>query len=419
MGVFGIYVVSMSEMLSVSSLLRFAKGSFFLILHGTLALLLDLAFLFFYGSLVRRIKAGILLKGSLIGKLWQALKRACVRIKKGMWWVYRNAGVTGKTILRFIPIFILMHLHLLAGMWESAAMLIFCWLLDVLLFVMLLYNAAVTSRIVGGIDKISSGELEYQVDTGHIYGDNLQLANAVNHIGDGIRQAVEQSMKDERMKADLITNVSHDIKTPLTSIINYVDLLKREHVEDETIRGYIEVLDSKSQRLKQLTDDLVEASKISSGNIVLHMEQLNVVELMQQALGEFTDRFAEKQLSLITDFPDTPCMIHADSRRMWRVIDNLLGNIYKYSMENTRVYMEVKDLSSVGNQVSISIKNISKQPLNIDAEELTERFIRGDVSRSTEGSGLGLSIAKNLVEAQGGEFRLYLDGDLFKVIMQF
>ena len=194
------------------------------------------------------------------------------------------------------------------------------------------------------------------------------------------------------MKSDLITNVSHDIKTPLTSIINYVDLLKRLKITEEPARSYIEVLDSKSQRLKQLTDDLVEASKISSGNIVLNLEQLNL------------------------DGNDVAGMIYADSRRMWRIIENLFQNICKYALEGTRVYLEmqVKD-----GRVIASLKNISDRPMNLKGEELSERFIRGDASRTTEGSGLGLYIAKNLTKAQHGEFQIQLDGDLFKIILDF
>ena len=392
----------------------------YLMMAGVVAAaILDGVFLFFYGSLIRRIKARTLLSGSLLGKLAKGAKRLVVFLLKGIGSLYRHANVVGKSLLTFLPLLFLMHLHLLAGLYMNDVLLVLCWILDAAVLVLFVYISLARGRIIRGIDKISSGELEYQVDTQYMYGDNLRFAEAVNHIGDGIREAVNQSMKDERMKADLITNVSHDIKTPLTSIINYVDLLKREQVQDEKVRGYIEVLDNKSQRLKQLTEDLVEASKISSGNIVLNMEDLNVVELLQQAMGEFTDRFEEKELKVVMSFSDTPCMIRADSRRMWRVIDNLLGNIYKYAMEKTRVYIEVKDLNGVGRKVSISMKNISKQALNIDADELTERFIRGDISRSTEGSGLGLSIAKNLVEAPGGTFNLYLDGDLFKVTIIF
>ena len=223
-------------------------------------------------------------------------------------------------------------------------------------------------------------------------------------------------MKNERMKTELITNVSHDIKTPLTSIINYIDLLKREHPTDPKICGYLDILEEKAQRLKNLTEDVVEASKASTGNISLEMADLNFVELVHQVIGEFEEKFREKNLTLMVHFEDEEAIICADGRRLWRVLENVFGNVAKYAMENTRVYAEMKVEKPA---VTFSLKNISAQPLNISADELTERFIRGDVSRNTEGSGLGLSIAKSLTELQGGEFRLYLDGDLFKVTIVF
>ena len=398
---------------------HFFHDNYFMMIMVVYVAIVDACFLFFYNSLIRRIKAGCLWKGSMVRAVMKTVVKGGKWCGRGVATVFHNATVLGKTILTFIPVFALLMLHLVAGTYQSGPLLFFGLLLDGVYFILLLYINLSRNKIIEGIERISGGELEYQVDTTHMYGDSLKMAEAVNNIGDGIREAVNQSMKDERMKADLITNVSHDIKTPLTSIINYVDLLKRENVQDETIQSYIEVLDNKSQRLKQLTEDLVEASKISSGNIVLNIEELNVVDLMKQALGEFDDKFESKELKVVESYSENACIINADSRRMWRVIDNLLGNIYKYALEKTRVYVEVRDLKDENKKVSISIKNISKQPLNIAADELTERFIRGDISRSTEGSGLGLSIAKNLVEAQGGTFQLYLDGDLFKVTITF
>ena len=258
------------------------------------------------------------------------------------------------------------------------------------------------------------------------HGDNLVLAKAVNRIGDSVREAVETSMKDERLKADLITNVSHDLKTPLTSIINYVDLIKRERVDNPKVQEYIEVLDTKSQRLKQLTEDLLEASKISSGNIVLHMERINLVELLNQTLGEFSEKFEQKGLISVVNAPSQAVYVLADSRRSYRVMENLFNNIYKYALEGTRIYIDLgftewKSADGSGSQagVFLSLKNISAMELNVAPEELTERFIRGDESRTTEGSGLGLSIAKNLTEAMNGMFEISIDGDLFKVVLVF
>ena len=218
------------------------------------------------------------------------------------------------------------------------------------------------------------------------------------------------------MKTELITNVSHDIKTPLTSIINYVDLLKREQFEDPKICGYIEVLEQKAQRLKVLTEDVVEASKASTGNITLEMADLDFVEMVHQVIGEFEERFSERNLTMMVHFTDEPSVIYADGQRMWRVLENIFNNVVKYAMEGTRVYAEIVNKQK---KIIFTLKNISQQPLNISADELTERFIRGDVSRNTEGSGLGLSIAKSLTELQGGEFNLLLDGDLFKVVITF
>jgi signal transduction histidine kinase len=280
----------------------------------------------------------------------------------------------------------------------------------------LLIDAVERQTILEGIKKITDGELEYKIRSDKLKGSNKVLAEAINNIGEGLLNAVDESVRNERLKTDLITNVSHDIKTPLTSIINYVDLLKRENMENEKVKGYIDILDQKSQRLKNLTEDLVEASKISSGNIKLEINKINFVELINQTEGEFSEKFAAKGLQVIKTLPNESVTIEADGRRIWRVIENLYNNVAKYAMENTRVYM---DLKVQDRKVEYSIKNISEHPLNINADELTERFIRGDVSRSTEGSGLGLSIAKNLTTLQNGTFEIYLDGDLFKVTITF
>lgn len=249
------------------------------------------------------------------------------------------------------------------------------------------------------------------------------MAEAVNDIGNGLNRAVEAGIKSERLKTDLITNVSHDIKTPLTSIINYVDLLKRENFDDPKIQGYLEILEAKSQRLKTLTEDVVEASKVSSGNITLEMMDVNLVEMLNQTIGEFSEKMDAKNLTIVATLPEEAAIIHVDGRRMWRVLENIFNNAAKYAMPGTRVYVDLKVTDAKNEngkkKVFFSMKNMSENPLNINADELTERFIRGDISRSTEGSGLGLSIAKNLTEMQGGTFTLYVDGDLFKVMIEF
>ena len=281
---------------------------------------------------------------------------------------------------------------------------------------MLVKEAIQDQKLLEGMKKLQEGELTYQYEVEEFSGFRKEFAKALNGVHEVFLNSVMESMKNERMQTDLITNVSHDIKTPLTSIINYVDLLKRENIENEKARAYIEVLEQKSYRLKNLTEDLVEASKISSGNIKLECMQIQMQEMIYQAGGEFVDKFESRGLKLIENFPTEPLYIRADGRRLWRVLENLYNNVAKYAMADTRVYVDLIDL---GSEVKFSIKNISEQRLNIEAKDLTERFIRGDISRSTEGSGLGLSIAKNLTELQGGKFDIYLDGDLFRITITF
>jgi signal transduction histidine kinase len=244
------------------------------------------------------------------------------------------------------------------------------------------------------------------------------MAEAVNHIRDGMREALSESVRNERMKADLITNVSHDIKTPLTSIVSYVDLLKREQIENENAQKYIRILDEKSQRLKQLTDDLVEASRISSGNVRLDMQRIDFVELLYQTGGEFNERFEARNLTIVTKLPHEPVMIYADGRQLYRAIENLYTNAAKYALEKTRVYVEL----GVEDQIAVfTMKNISKNVYEGDLAggALAERFVRGESSRTTEGTGLGLSIAKSLTELMGGTFSLTVDGDLFVTKIAF
>ena len=369
----------------------------------------------FWYSLIRRIKSHNMWSDSFLHWIVTSFSKAVHFVVS-----HRNSAISS-----LIPynLFLLVNLagifgaYLLRGksaLWVLPAL--GAIVLDGIVGVLRFKQKAEQIDIVEGIRRIRDGEVDYKLDVESLHGDNREMADAVNNIGEGIRKAVSTSMKDEQTKSDLITNVSHDIKTPLTSIINYVDLLKRLKITEEPARSYIEVLDSKSQRLKQLTDDLVEASKISSGNIVLNLEQLNLTELLNQAVGEFSDRMEEKKLQVIFDGNDVAGLIYADSRRMWRIIENLFQNICKYALEGTRVYLEmlVKD-----GRVIASVKNISDRPMNLKGDELSERFIRGDASRTTEGSGLGLYIAKNLTKAQHGEFQIQLDGDLFKIILDF
>lgn len=280
----------------------------------------------------------------------------------------------------------------------------------------LIQEAIWRNRIYEGINHIAGGEPGYKINLDGMKSNERKAGEQINNLGEGLQIAVTQATKNERLKSELITNVSHDIKTPLTSIINYVDLIKRENIENEKVKEYIRVLDEKSQRLKHLTEDLVEASKANTGNLNLDMEKIDFMQLIHQTIGEFQDKFEERQLKTVVKLDKSPVWIYADGRRVWRVMENLLQNIYKYAMPQTRVYIESVTTSK---KTTVTIKNISENPLNIPASELTERFIRGDVARTTEGSGLGLSIAKSLTELMNGTFELYLDGDLFRVSIGF
>jgi len=271
-------------------------------------------------------------------------------------------------------------------------------------------------KIKQALKDICEGKKEVRIEEQELKGVLKEMAIYVNDIASGFSNAIAEKLKSERLKTELITNVSHDIKTPLTSIINYVDLLKKENIQDEKIQKYIEILDKKSQRLKKLTEDLIEASKVSSGNIKLNLEQISIKELLNQTIGEFKDKFEEKNLEIEMQIPKKEIKIKADSRYLYRVIENIFSNITKYALESSRVYIDVKEQKDI---LNISIKNISKERLNISSEELMQRFIRGDKARYTEGSGLGLSIAESLTRLQGGEFKVTIDGDLFKVDMKW
>lgn len=393
-----------------------AAKQYVLVMIGGLGLLVSLAICLFWYSLVRRLQYGNLWKNSIVYYIGRGIAGGLNRMLE-----HPNA-----VIRTFMPynIFLLANLLCVLAMYELREAPHRLILLPLLLIVVMdggvgIYvfrRSAERSEIIGGISRIREGDIGYVLDSARMHGDNRELAVSVNNMGDGIRKAVATSMKDERMQADLITNVSHDIRTPLTSIINYVNLLKRERITQEPASGYIEVLDAKAQRLKQLTDDLLEASKISSGNIILENSRLDLTELVRQSVGEFSEKLEARKLQVMTTEPDGPAYIYADSRRMWRVMENLFNNICKYAMEGTRVYV---DLEKAEGKIVLSLKNISENSLNFSPDELTQRFVRGDVSRSSEGSGLGLSIAKNLTELQSGEFRITLDGDLFKVLIRF
>ena len=270
-------------------------------------------------------------------------------------------------------------------------------------------------RLFKGGKSIASGDMK-PIDTVGMFYHFKKHGEDINRIGDGIAAAVERQMKSERMKTELITNVSHDIKTPLTSIINYVDLIKKEEITDPALIEYVDVLDRQSARLKKLIEDLIEASKASTGTLNVNMETFDATVMLTQFIGEFEERMQEAGLELIVSQPQTSVFIKADGRHLWRVVDNLMNNICKYTQPGTRVYI---DMAAANSRVTILFRNISSARLNISSEELMERFVRGDSSRNTEGSGLGLSIALSLMQLMGGTMQLDVDGDLFKVLLAF
>lgn len=263
------------------------------------------------------------------------------------------------------------------------------------------------SEITTKIETMGSGNMENVIECRNV--ELQELGKNINNLKQGMKKAVEESMKAERLKTDLITNVSHDLKTPLTSIINYTDLLKKEKIENKNAQKYIEILEEKSKKLKNLTEDLIEASKISSGNETVNLEKLDLKEMVLQANGEFAEKFETKNLDVISNLPKEAVIMDLDGKKMWRVLENLYQNVYKYSLENTRVYVDL----AVHDNIVFTIKNISKEKLNISPDELMERFIRGDSSRHTGGNGLGLSIAKDLSKLNGGTLKIEIDGDLF------
>jgi len=373
-----------------------------------------------FDTIVKRIKSKTVLKSSFIGRI-------LILISTGLVWLYKKYVSIYNTVTYSTKISLKVFIYF--GLIIPLAILIlfvFLGNLMIALFFEFILITIVTYRII----RTTKGYAQIEEKLKEMYeGNNKTLLNKqdfgpefhssvkyINDISNGFENAIQDRIKSEKLKAELITNVSHDIKTPLTSIINYVDLLKQENIQNEKAREYIGILDNKSQRLKKLTEDLVEASKVSTGNISLKLENINIVQLIKQALGEFEDKFKKRGLELILDSNETEILIKADNKYMYRIIENLFSNISKYALENSRVYVDIKKTQ---NSVIVEMKNISKDRLNITADELMQRFVRGDRSRTTEGSGLGISIAQNLTELQGGEFRLNLDGDLFKVVLEW
>ena len=350
--------------------------------------------------------------GIVLRKLWSV---AC-RCFRGVVSLCRVIPLVWKTalalaIIALIDVFVFVGTH-----GAPYAQIVFWIVKNLVLIPLVLYVALTLRKLQKGGKALASGDLGYQVDTKRMCWDFKCHGENLNSIGEGMTAAVEQRLKSERMKTELITNVSHDIKTPLTSIINYADLIEKEQCDNPTITEYAAVLHRQSDRMKRLIDDLVEASKASTGNLEVLLAPCEVGVMLTQTAGEYEQKLQEKDLVLVTHQPEQAIKIMADGRRLWRVFDNLMNNVCKYAQRSTRVYLTLEEKDG---QAVISFKNISREPLNLSADELLERFVQGDNSRKSEGNGLGLSIAKSLTELQNGTMELTTDGDLFKVVLQF
>ncbi len=374
-----------------------------------------------------------------------------VHVKLGKWWRHTVTYWCCRKCLHLLRKILYLCIRMTAGLFRSAALLfrsmtllwkawlvlgllafaeffvlmnsytdgdvVALWLLEkMILYPFLMVQLMQLVKLQKGAQKIADGALDYQIDTRHMFWEIKKHGECLNDIGKGINSAVNERMKSEHFKTELITNVSHDIKTPLTSIINYVDLLQKEEIDNPVVQEYLEVLHRQSARLKKLIEDLMEASKASTGSLSVVMEKCEAGVMLVQTVGEFEEKLMHNQIELQIKKPEADIFIHADNRHLWRVFDNLMNNICKYAQPMTRAYVNLEQQEG---QAVITFRNISRYQLNISSEELMERFVRGDSSRNTEGSGLGISIAKSLTELMNGEFALVVDGDLFKVILTF
>ena len=394
-------------------------------LGGFLIALLAIGFLFAFAAQVK-VRGGFWWRHTVCGWMLGKLGGFFGWVRRGLRYFYRGC----RAVVRLMPViwqwlltaFLMVMMPVLFffltischGVIELfwGALCILSVIADV---AMVCYGGWCFGTLLKGARAMSRGELNHQIPTRYLFGTFRDFAEQMNAVAGAARIAAEREMKSERMKTELITNVSHDIKTPLTSIINFVDLMKKPHSEAEG-EQYLEVLDRQSQRLKKLIDDLMEMSKASSGNITVELSDVDAVEAVNQALGEFADKLDRAGLTPVFRHPDFPVTMRADGKLVWRVMSNILNNAVKYAMPETRLYIDLMVLQ--GNAV-IAVKNISRDQLNVNADELMERFVRGDASRNTEGSGLGLNIAKSLVEIQSGQMHLMVDGDLFKVTLIF
>ena len=415
-----------SELLSSVSYMMFYEASMDFVEVGlpliAFVILLALVVYVYYISFVVRIKSHTLISNNVIVKAIQFVYYPVKKVVVEFHDAYcHSSAVWKKVIVGLVCIsFVLLLIFFIAV--AEAGDVFFEFFIGALMLAML-YGVwilikinADTKTLLTAAEKLANGELDYRISEealNRLHGPFYEHAKNLNLISEGMKKAIENELKSERMKAELITNVSHDIKTPLTSIINYVDLLSKPHEEEKT-EEYIDVLQRQSQRLKRLTEDVVEASKASSGNIQVHMDVVSIKEIIEQASAEYEERLKEKNLLLITKIPEEKIEVDADGRLLWRVLRNVFSNVSKYSMDGSRVYIDVVE---DGENIITTIKNTSKNQLNISEDELMQRFVRGDSSRHTEGSGLGLNIAKSLMDLMQGSFEIQIDGDLFKSII--
>ena len=370
-----------------------------------------------------RIKQRTFIKNTVIYRVLKLIWK----ILCGIWTLLKKLHRFNLSLLRGLPLIwktglvfcaiSLLELLFIAGFGYNPVMLVVLWFIEkLILFPAVLYLALTLRKLQKSGAALASGDLAYHTDTKGMFWDFRQHGDNLNSIADGMAIAVEDRLKSERMKTELITNVSHDIKTPLTSIINYATLIGGESCDNPKITEYSEVLVRQSEKLKRLIEDLVEASKASTGNLEVFLAPCDAAVFITQASGEYEEKLQRSELSLITKQPEKDLRIMADGRRMWRIFDNLMNNICKYAQPGTRVYLSLEEKNGCA---VISFKNTSREPLDMSEEELMERFTRGDSSRNTEGNGLGLSIAKSMAELQGGSLILSIDGDLFKAILSF
>ncbi len=367
-------------------------------------------------SFARRLKLGNVISSCISVRIilwcWRTFKKLLAFVGDAL----RGMALIPKATLIIFAILFVEFLWMV-GFGSGGSFMIFSWFIERAVLVLLTaYVLLCMKKLLKAGEELSQGNLDYRVDTAKMRGPLKEHGEQLNRIGEGMNKAVNERMRSEHFRTELITNVSHDIKTPLTSIINYVDLLEKEEIDNEKAREYLEVLSRQSARLKKLIDDLMEASKASTGNLNVSLERCELGVLIDQCAGEYAEKLKAAGLELVVTKPEEPVTIMADGRHMWRVFDNLLNNVCKYAMAGTRVYI---NMDKEAGRATVTFRNISAQQLNISGDELMERFVRGDSSRNTEGSGLGLSIARSLVQLQKGELELTVDGDLFKVTLKF